>query len=243
MIRRALAHVLVAGPLLAGPALAEDLRICTEVDYPPYMAADAEGTLYGFEHDLAMEICAAIGATCTWEVMTFDRILPNVAKGGCEMGIASIAATPGRRELVDFSEPYGTGGPGAGVFLTFDPNLRLETARIGVQAGTIHEEHLGQRGRAVITFDSNDAALASLARHEVDAVFAAPGVLQAAQERQYPGLRALGLEEIPGWGKAVAVAHGADALRDRISDAIRHLNADGTIERLEAFWFAPGIST
>lgn len=237
MIRSALVLALAGSP-----AMAESLRICTEVDYPPYMAADADGVLYGFEHDLGMALCAGMGADCTWEVMTFDSILPTVASGGCEMGLASIAVTPGRRELVDFSEPYGVGGPSAGVFIGADPNLQLRAARIGVQAGTVQAEHLGRRGQAVIVFDSNDAALAALARHEIDALFASPGVLRAAQERQYPGLRALGYEEIPGWGTAVAVAQDADALRDRISDVIRSLRADGTIERLEAYWFAPGTT-
>ncbi|MBW7922238.1 MAG: amino acid ABC transporter substrate-binding protein [Rubellimicrobium sp.] len=238
MIRMAAALVLVAAP-----AAAESLRICTEVDYPPYMAADADGTLYGFEHDLGMAICAGMAADCTWEVMTFDAILPAVANGGCEMGLAAIAATPGRRALVDFSEPYDAGGPSAGVFITLDPNQRLRDARIGVQAGTVQQEHLGQRGRAVVTFESNDAALAALARHEIDLLFASPGVLQAAQERQYPGLRALAYEEIPGWGTAVAVARGADGLRKRIDTAIQTLQEDGTIERLRARWFAAGTTT
>jgi len=238
MIRAVLALV-----LLAAPAMADDLRICTEVDYPPYMARDAQGELYGFDRDLGEAICAAMGADCGWEVLPFEEILPAVAAGGCEMGLASLAATPGRREIVDFSEPYGAGGPSAGVFAGLDPNIRLGNARIGVQAGTVHAEHLAATGRRAVDFASNGEALAALAAHEIDLVFTSDGVLRRAQEGQYPGLRVLGVEEIPGWGTAVAVAHGADALRDRISTAIRALRADGTIDRLEARWFAPGTTT
>lgn len=238
MIRAALALALVAAP-----ATAESLRICTEVDYPPYMARDAQGELYGFEHDLGTALCAAMEAECRWEVVTFDAILPAVAAGDCEMGIASIAATPERREIVDFSIPYSGATTTAGVFIATNPNTRIEGARIGVQAGTIHAGHLAARGQAAVTFPSNDAALAALARHEIDLLFAAPGVLRAAQERQYPGLRIAGSEEIPGWGTAVAVAWGAPVLRKRINAALHVLFTEGVIDDMEARWFVPGTTT
>lgn len=238
MIRAALALALAASP-----AMADSLRICTEVDYPPYMARNAQGELHGFEHDLGMALCAAMEAECSWEVVTFDAILPAVAAGDCEMGIASIAATPERREIVDFSIPYGGAGTTAGVFIATNPNTRIADARIGVQAGTIHAGHLAARGQEAITFPSNEAALAALARHEIDLLFAAPGVLQAAQERQYPGLRITGSEEIPGWGTAVAVARGATVLRKRIDAALHAMFTEGVVDDIESRWFVPGTST
>lgn len=239
MIRAAAGVALV----FALPAMADELRICTEVDYPPFMALDGHGELYGFDRDLGDAICGEMGADCTWEVREFNEILETVAAGGCDMGVASIAATPTRRKIVDFSDPYGAGGPSAGVFAGLDPNQRIEDARIGVQAGTVHAEHLAGTGREALTFASNSEALDALAKRRIDLVFTSDGVIRRAQEGQYPGLRLLQVEEIEGWGTAVAVAHGAVALRDRISSAIHALREDGTIGGLEARWFAPGTTT
>lgn len=239
MIRAAAGLALVA----ALPAAADELRICTEVDYPPFMAIDGHGELYGFDRDLGEAICATMLAACAWDVRGFDEILETVAAGGCDMGIASIAATPTRRRIVDFSDSYGAGGPSAGVFAGLDPNQRIDDARIGVQAGTVHAEHLAETGRQAVTFATNGEALAALSDRQVDLVFTSDGVIRRAQEGQYPGLRPIRIEEIEGWGTAVAVAHGADTLRERLNEAIHILQDDGTIERLQARWFAPGTTT
>ncbi len=239
MIRAAAGLALV----VALPVMADELHICTEVDYPPFMALDGHGELYGFDRDLGEAICATMAAACTWKVHEFDKILETVAAGDCDMAIASIAATPARREIVDFSAPYSAGGPSAGVFAGFDPNQRIDGARIGVQAGTVHAEHLAETGRQAIVFASNGEALEALAERRIDLLFTSDGVIRRAQEGQYPGLRPLRVEEIEGWGTAVAVARGADILRERISEAIHILQDDGTIERLQARWFAPGTTT
>ncbi|MCC7320301.1 MAG: amino acid ABC transporter substrate-binding protein [Rubellimicrobium sp.] len=225
------------------PAGAETYTICTEADYPPYMAMDADGNLFGFDHDLGLAICAALGADCGWNVLPFADILDTVAAGGCDLAIASLAATPARREIVDFSDPYFPGGPGAGVFAGMNPSIPIEGARIGVQAGTIHAEHLAATGREVVTFATNAEALAALAARQVDLVFTSDSVMRRAQELQYPGLRLVGVEEFEGWGTAVAVRRGNDGLRDRISEAIHALLGDGSIGRLQDRWFNAGITT
>lgn len=239
MIRAVAGIALVA----ALPAMADELNICTEVDYPPYMAMNASGELYGFDRDLGDAICAQMQVDCAWQVVEFDAIFTSVATGKCDMGIASIADTPARREIVDFSIPYGAGGPSAGVFAGLDPNQRINGARIGVQAGTVHAEHLAQTGRRAVTFASNGEALEALAARRIDLIFTSDGVISRAQEGQYPGLRPLRIEEIEGWGTAVAVTPGADSLRERISEAIHAMREDGTIEALQSRWFAPGTTT
>lgn len=50
--------------LAAGVANAEDLRIGTSADYPPWESVDASGEIVGFDRDVGNEICKRIDANC-----------------------------------------------------------------------------------------------------------------------------------------------------------------------------------
>lgn len=243
MIRAALSlPVLCLLALTALPAQAETLRIGTESGYPPYMSLADTGALEGFDKDLGDAICAILAADCTWTDATFDSLLPDLAAGRYDLVIAALAASPERRRIVDFSVPYFDAGLNVGVYGGLVPGLAIETARIGVQRGTIHAEYLLGTGRDVTLFDSNEAALAALMRREIDLVFTSDLVLREAFETRYPALRQIGEEEVPGWDTAIALPLGRDDLRARIDAAIAQLRADGTLSTLEARWFVAGQS-
>lgn len=242
MIRAALL-VLLALPAQTVAARAETLRIGTESGYPPYMSLDAAGQLQGFDKDLGDALCAILAADCVWTDAAFDSLLPDLAKGRYDLVIAALSASPARAATVDFSLPYFEGGANVAVFGGFNPSQDVETARIGVQQGTIQADHLAQTGRDVVLFATNDAALDALARREIDLVFTSDLVLREAFEGRMPGLRRVAEEEIDSWDTAIAVDPAQDDLRARIDAAIAGLLNDGTIDRLEARWFVSGTST
>lgn len=237
MIRFALAFL-----LLAAPAGAETLRIGTEAHYPPYMTYGPDGQLRGFDKDLGDAICAMLAAECLWTDAAFDSLLPDLSAGHYDMVIAALSASPGRQGSVAFSAPYLVGGTNISVFAGLNPGQPVETARIGVQAGTIQADHLRATGRDVVLFPSAEAALAALMRREIDLVFTSDLVLRDAVEGRYPGLRRVAGEEVESWDTAIALARGRDDLRARIDAAIERLRADGTIAALEARWFVDGTS-
>ncbi len=235
MIRLAAALALVALP-----AMADTIRIGTESGYPPYMSLDAAGALQGYDKDLGDLICTILETECVWTDATFDGLLPDLADGHYDLVIAALAASPERQRVVDFSYPYMTGGENIGVFAGLNPGQPVETARIGVQAGTIHAEYLTETGRNVTLFPSNDAALEALMRREVDLVFTSDLVLRDAFEKRYPALRRVGEEAVQNWDTAVAVRRGEGQLLDRVNRAIETLRVNGMLDQLRDKWFVDG---
>jgi len=71
-MRRLLA--IVTALALAAPAASGEVRLGTDGAYPPYVSTAPDGTLEGFEPDLARAICAAAELTCTWVVMPFEDL-------------------------------------------------------------------------------------------------------------------------------------------------------------------------
>lgn len=235
--------VLLALAALPAAAQAETLRIGTESGYPPYMSLDAAGQLQGFDKDLGDALCAILAADCRWTDAAFDSLLPDLARGKFDLVIAALSASPARAGTVDFSIPYFEGGANVAVFGGLNPGQPVETARIGVQQGTIQADHLAQTGRDVVLFPTTDAALDALQRREIDLIFTSDLVLREAFETRMPGLRRVAEEEIESWDTAIAVDPAQDDLRARIDAAIAELRDNGTIDALETRWFVDGTST
>ena len=91
------------------PAPNGTLTLATEGGYAP-MNYFRGGEVVGFEIDLAARFCEAKGYGLAVAPMNFDGILPAVQTGKADFAAAGITVTEERRESVNFSIPYYTGG-------------------------------------------------------------------------------------------------------------------------------------
>ena len=91
---------------IAGPAWCESLRIGTEGDYPPFSFYNADGRLTGFEVDLGNRLCDIIDASCQWEAMSFNDLIPALLEGRIDAIMGSVASTAERRKRTAFSVRY-----------------------------------------------------------------------------------------------------------------------------------------
>ena len=153
------------------------IRFLTEIDYPPFNYAGADGNPAGFNVDLARLICEEIKVQCTIQMRRFDTLLDAVALNQGDAVIASIAATPETRKRVDFSDPYYR-TPARFVAKRETPidevwPEKLEGRKVAVVAGTSHEAYL----RALFTevevkpYHTAEAARDALRGGEADLLF------------------------------------------------------------------------
>jgi polar amino acid transport system substrate-binding protein len=122
------------------------LRFITEDDYPPFNYRDEDGSLTGFNVDIARAICQELSAACDIQVRPWTELLPSLKRGEADAVIASHATTPRLLSEFDLSDRYyhtparfvarrGTVG------LTITPE-GLEGKRIAVVRGSAHEVFL-----------------------------------------------------------------------------------------------------
>ena len=83
----------------AGPALA--LNLCVEGAYPPFSQTSADGTVVGFDPDIAHALCEEIGETCELVQVRWARMIPALLDGRCDAIVASLSDTAERRKLID----------------------------------------------------------------------------------------------------------------------------------------------
>ncbi|MBI1778109.1 MAG: transporter substrate-binding domain-containing protein [Proteobacteria bacterium] len=110
LIIRVLASVFAAVYLLGG-AQAQDkkwteVRIATEGGFLPWNFTKPDGTLGGFEIDLANDLCARMKVKCVITAQSFDSMIPALNAGKYDALIDDVAITPKREEAIAFSIPY-----------------------------------------------------------------------------------------------------------------------------------------
>jgi len=122
------------------------IRFLTDDDYPPLNFALADGTLRGFNVEMARAICEELGIACTIQARRWDTLIDSLVTGKGDAVIASIAPTAALRARVDFSQPYYQTPArfvvrkGAGPSDASAGALKGKT--IGVVAGSSHEVYL-----------------------------------------------------------------------------------------------------
>lgn len=84
----------------------DPLRVATEGAYPPFNETGANGTLKGFEVDLAQSLCKRLGVRCQIVAQSWDGLIPGLQAGKYDIILAAMSATQERRKAVAFTQPY-----------------------------------------------------------------------------------------------------------------------------------------
>ena len=122
------------------------IRFLTTDDYPPMNFALADGSLNGFNVDIARAICRELDIGCTIQARAWDTLVDSLASGKGDAVIASIAPSNAVRAEIDFSAPYYktparfVARRDAAPFATTAAGLKGQT--VGVVAGSAHQAYL-----------------------------------------------------------------------------------------------------
>lgn len=248
---RVLAAAAVVGGLAgAAPALA--LGVCIEGSYPPFSEVDAGGNLVGFDVDIGSALCEAIGESCDFVQVAWDRMIPSLIGGSCDAIISSMSDTPERRRQIDFSARYYkvpvrfVGAAGAELS---DSGEALAAKVVGVQRDTVNQRYMQAHYPAtrLRLYGSQEHVLLDLTLGRLDAVLGESVQLEAGflDTPAGQGYAFFGADHfdptIQGEGAAVGVRKADAALRDRFSEAIATIRANGIYQEIAARYFDTDI--
>ena len=240
---RLLAAALVLALLAAMPArAAETLRIATTGGYPPFNYVDDAGKMAGFDVDIALALCAELGAECEVVREEWERLIPELRAGSFDAIAASMSITGKRRELVSFTDRYYSNvvrfvaRKGSG----FDP-ADAAGKTIGAARATIASDWLGAKlaGTATIRlYDSQQELYGDLVAGRLDAMFGdGLGSYAWLQRPEGGGFAFVGKGYRLDEGIGIAVRHEDAALLSRLNGALKAILANGTYERINARYF------
>lgn len=237
----------------AGEAVAADaskantsevLRIGTEGAYAPFNYTNADGTLGGFDVELAQALCADMQVTCEIIAQDWDGIIPGLKAGKYDAIVAAMSITPERAEQVSFTEPYFSNTL---VFLakkdsSFNPNNSndIDDNLIAAQRSTISSQWLESTYPKAKTklYDTLSNAFLDLGSNRVDAMISdkVPALqwLNSASGGNYV---VKGNEIDIDDNFAIAVRPG-DKLQGKFNQALANIKSNGTYDELNHRYFA-----
>lgn len=226
----------------------ERLRVATEGAYPPFNFIDHNGQVAGFDVDIAKALCNTLKVECEIVVVSWDRLLTDLDAGHYDMIVASMAQTPERMQLAEFTDPYYRtlhafiARSNSGVTKVTPTTVRgkvLATQRDTIQA-TYLQQHYRESATLKLT-DTMPAAFDALAKGEADFVLA-DCLLSYSFIRHDAknNLEIIG-QPIPD-GEISSLSHiqvrkGNLQLLDAINRALSEIKRDGTYGRISAKYF------
>jgi len=235
------ARAYAAGLLAALKSGHRTLVVGTDATFPPFEQTSPAGAKSGFDIALVQAIASKIGiAKVRFQQVPFGQLVPGLIANHIDLAASAIYITATREKVVNFSQPYFTGGlsvmlkPGN---TAIAKAADLEGKRIAVQVGTKSVDYLKKtfpKARLVVV-QTNDQMFQALQSGRADAVVTG-----------YPAARYY--IKIHGGAKVapfllthemygLAIRKTNPALLKAVNDALDALKQDGTMAKLEQTWF------
>ncbi|MDF1633950.1 ABC transporter substrate-binding protein [Mycoplana sp. MJR14] len=236
--------------LMAGAAMAdgEKIVIGTEGAYPPFNNLEADGTLTGFDIDIAKALCEQMKAECTFVTQDWDGIIPALEAKKFDAIIASMSITEERKQKVDFSAKYYNTPPA--IVVPKDSDITAATPEalagktLGAQSSTTHsnyaEAHM--KDAELKLYPTADEYKLDIANGRIDGVIDDVVVLsewlKTADGACCKLLGTLPIDPvINGEGAGIAVRKGETALADKFTKAIADIRENGKYQEINAKYF------
>ena len=246
-----LTALIVAGALALGLSTAnagEKLRIGVEGAYPPFSWKEPDGTMKGFDIDIANALCAQMGRDCDLIEQDWDGIIPALLARKYDAIVASMSITEERKKRVDFTQKYYN-TPAKFVAhkdAGFDDSAAgMKGKVVGVQRGTIHQCYMEKAFPDVELrlYGTQEEVFLDLGAGRIDAqisdsIQALEGFLTKPEGKDYAFLGGDQFDlECHGEGAGIAVRKGEDDLRKSLNAAIQAIRKDGTYKKINEKYF------
>ncbi|WP_019612972.1 ABC transporter substrate-binding protein [Psychromonas ossibalaenae] len=224
------------------------IRFGVEGAYPPFSKTEADGSVTGFDIDIANALCAEMEVKCTLVKQDWDGIIPALLGRKFDAIIATMDITEERKKKVAFSDKYQH-IPARFVALKgtdFQPTKEFMAGKsVGVQRATTMDLYISDNypNAKIKRYGSADEAYLDLKAGRLDYVMAdsaaiADGLLAKEDGDKYEFIGPkLNDPKWFGEGAGIALRKQDKALKVKLDSAIAAIRADGTYKTIQDKYF------
>ncbi|MGQ7462527.1 transporter substrate-binding domain-containing protein [Streptococcus suis] len=209
-------------------------------EYAPFefrKLVDGKDTIVGADIALAKEIGKELGVDVEFSAMSFDNVLNSVQNGKVDLAISGISATEERAKVFDFSIPYYTSTNKLIINKAnssqFPSISSLESAKIGVQKGSIQEKIANDLlpNASKVSISSNGELINELKAGKIDGIIFEEPIAKAYVAKN-DDLMIVDTEIESNYTDAYAVAlpKGSTALKEKVDAVIKKLVSEGKFD-------------
>jgi polar amino acid transport system substrate-binding protein len=217
-------------------------QVGMDPSFPPFQDLDEAGRPVGFDVDLTRAIAAYWGVEAQIEGLGFDGLVDAVHAGRLDSAISALPYQPERTQDVAFSDAYFEAGlvlvtpTGSAIVSTDD----LAGRRLAVEWGSEGDVQARRlRGRfpdlVLLPNDTPQAALLAVAEGQADAALV--DHISALQAMAGDARLTISPQVVVSDPYVIVLPRRAPVLQQQAGEALRALQADGTLDALVIRWF------
>ncbi len=216
------------------------LIVGTSADFKP-MSFKERGQITGFDIDIVREVATRLGKTIELKDMPFELLMPQVQLGTIHMIAAGMTPTPERAECVFFTDAYLTGDPLIIVSLAKHVPLKnlatLEGKEVIVNQGYTADLYMSKiPGINLRRLPTVADALLALKTGRGDFFVTAANSMKPYFEKENINNFNVFVIEGTAESSALAISKQYPELAGRVSEVIKDMIKDGTIDKLKTTW-------
>ena len=226
----------------------KEIRFGVEGAYPPFSKTEADGSVTGFDIDIANALCAEMKVKCTLVKQDWDGIIPALLGRKFDAIIATMDITEERLKKVAFTNKYQhiparfVAKKGAS-YESSDAFMKGKS--IGVQRATTMDLYISDNfpSAKIKRYGSADEAYLDLKAGRLDYVMAdsaaiADGLLgkQGGDKFAFVGPK-LNEPKWFGYGAGIAIRKQDKDLAMQLNKAIAAIRANGTYKKIQDKYF------
>jgi len=227
----------------------KNIRIGVEGAYPPFSKTEADGSVTGFDIDIANALCAEMKAKCTLVKQDWDGIIPALMARKFDAIIATMDITEERKKKVAFSDKYQHiparfAALKGSEYQATDEFMKGK--RIGVQRATSMDLYISDNypSAKIKRYGSADEAYLDLKASRLDYVMAdsaaiSDGLLakDGGDKFEFVGPK-LNDPKWFGEGAGIAIRKQDKDLAAQFNAAIKEIRANGTYKEIQDKYFS-----
>lgn len=223
------------------------LRVGSEGDYPPFSQKNPDGTLSGFDIDIANALCAKMEMQCEFVVNEWATIIPSLNAGKYDVIISSMSINDERKQQVLFTQPYYKSGYAfiAPQDITFElTEAGLSDKTICVFKNSVGNDWIEQTApQATLSqYDNTQTLKTDLFAGRCDAAFdsklAMQEILDSSGGEDFHFVGEELTDPVFGEGFGIAVPQKEQELANRLDQALDEIYADGTFDTINNKYFS-----
>lgn len=221
------------------------IRIGTEGTYAPFTFHDSNGTLTGFDVEIANEIAKRLGVKAEFVETKWDGMFAGLDAKRFDAVLNEVSINPERQEKYDFSTPYITS---RAVLIVRSDNQDIKKFEDlkGKKSAQSLTSNLGKiakgYGAEIVQIDGFNQAIDLLTSKRVDATIN-DSLSFLDLKKQKPNVPIKSVADYNNAEQsAVLFRKGNKELVDAVNKALADMKADGTYLKISNKWFGTDVS-